>query len=204
MASHGSKACHVRTPEARNFIRISKSNAWVRDASALKLPSQYILAAMICNRCLQRLARRNAGIPSNRSFTTTSSRSSTPVTSATTTTTNPRPDGRPAATSSAAQPFSGQGGPSAAKQDLPTQPAQTKAAVQRAPSSCPAGTVLKGLNFMKNKQDPVALEDHEYPDWLWSVLEPKAGDAASGQGKGDEGDLFCMFYLHPTPLRAMS
>lgn len=52
--------------------------------------------------------------------------------------------------------------------------------------------MLKGLNFVKNKQDPVALEDHEYPDWLWRVLEPKEGADGGAQGKGDEGDLFCM------------
>lgn len=56
-------------------------------------------------------------------------------------------------------------------------------------SSVPAGTVLKGLNFMKNKQDPVALEDHEYPAWLWTALEKKAD--AMGSGKEAEGDLFC-------------
>lgn len=50
--------------------------------------------------------------------------------------------------------------------------------------------MLKGLNFVKNKQDPVALEDHEYPDWLWRVLEPKEGADGGAQGKGDEGDLF--------------
>jgi large subunit ribosomal protein L54 len=26
---------------------------------------------------------------------------------------------------------------------------------------------------MKGKTDPVAMEDHEYPDWLWDVLKPK-------------------------------
>jgi large subunit ribosomal protein L54 len=54
----------------------------------------------------------------------------------------------------------------------------------------PAGTPLKGLNFLKNTQDPVALEDHEYPAWLWEILgnkEKKAGADAMA------GDLFCMF-----------
>jgi len=41
---------------------------------------------------------------------------------------------------------------------------------------------------MKNKQDPVAMEDHEYPDWLWNVLAEKESQAA-GTGVS-EGDLF--------------
>ena len=56
----------------------------------------------------------------------------------------------------------------------------------------PAGTVLKGLSFMKNKPDVVAMEDGEYPNWLWGILEEV--DGTGGQGKeGGEGDLFCMF-----------
>ncbi|OQO06094.1 hypothetical protein B0A48_08682 [Cryoendolithus antarcticus] len=64
-----------------------------------------------------------------------------------------------------------------------------KVAPPRMPSSVPAGTLLKGLNYIKGKQDPVALEDEEYPEWLWSVLEKaqKSDGAAAG---GDENDLF--------------
>ncbi|OHF01299.1 hypothetical protein CORC01_03332 [Colletotrichum orchidophilum] len=40
-------------------------------------------------------------------------------------------------------------------------------------SSCPPGTVLNGLNYLKNKTDPIALPDEEYPDWLWTILESK-------------------------------
>ncbi|KAK1999161.1 hypothetical protein LX36DRAFT_655771 [Colletotrichum falcatum] len=40
-------------------------------------------------------------------------------------------------------------------------------------SSCPAGTVLNGLNYFKARTDPVALRDEEYPEWLWTVLESK-------------------------------
>ncbi|KAH7375996.1 mitochondrial ribosomal protein L37-domain-containing protein [Plectosphaerella cucumerina] len=50
----------------------------------------------------------------------------------------------------------------------------------RPPSSCPAGTVLNGLNYFKGKTDPVALPDEEYPDWLWDCLTFKA--------KTDDGD----------------
>ena len=66
-------------------------------------------------------------------------------------------------------------------------------------SSIPAGTPLKGLNFLKNQQDPVAMADEEYPDWLWTVLEKQEmkGEAAAA------GDLFCMSISTPqlyTPL----
>ena len=62
-------------------------------------------------------------------------------------------------------------------------------------SSVPAGTVLKGLNFVKNQADPVAREDHEYPAWLWTVLEPREGkgEGVGAGAAGAEGDLFCEF-----------
>ncbi|KAK6463285.1 hypothetical protein DFJ63DRAFT_114292 [Scheffersomyces coipomensis] len=37
-------------------------------------------------------------------------------------------------------------------------------------SSCPAGTVLN-LKVRKNGDEPVALEDSEYPEWLWGMLD---------------------------------
>jgi len=57
-------------------------------------------------------------------------------------------------------------------------------------SSVPAGTPLKGLNYLKNQTDPIAMEDHEYPAWLWEVLSEKK--AGAGEEK-DEVDprLFC-------------
>lgn len=47
----------------------------------------------------------------------------------------------------------------------------------KVPSSVAAGTVLKGCNVRKNGQDPVALEDSEYPQWLWDILDPAAQKA---------------------------
>lgn len=44
---------------------------------------------------------------------------------------------------------------------------------QTVKSSCPAGTVIN-VNTKKSGKDPVALEDSEYPDWLWDVLNPEA------------------------------
>ena len=40
-------------------------------------------------------------------------------------------------------------------------------------SSAPKGTVLKGINYMKDGKDPVALDDSEYPEWLWDLLDEK-------------------------------
>ncbi|CAN3354740.1 large ribosomal subunit protein mL54 [Diutina catenulata] len=37
-------------------------------------------------------------------------------------------------------------------------------------SSCKAGTVL-GLKIKKSGDGPVALEDSEYPEWLWDMLD---------------------------------
>lgn len=57
-------------------------------------------------------------------------------------------------------------------------------------SICPEGTVLTGLNYIKGGQDPVALKDEEYPEWLWSCLDVmKKADAADD----NLGDEFCTF-----------
>lgn len=58
-------------------------------------------------------------------------------------------------------------------------------------SSTPAGTPLKGINFLKNQTDPVAMEDSEYPSWLWEVLKKQGKKAEEGK----EGDLFCKWTL---------
>ncbi|KAF4984163.1 hypothetical protein FZEAL_561 [Fusarium zealandicum] len=60
-------------------------------------------------------------------------------------------------------------------------------------SSCPAGTVLLGLNYTKGGQDVLAKKDEEYPEWLWSCLDvlkkntdsadPDAGDEFSKSKK---------------------
>ena len=42
-------------------------------------------------------------------------------------------------------------------------------------SSCKAGTVLN-LKVKKSGDEPVALEDHEYPEWLWDCLDKEKLD----------------------------
>lgn len=149
--------------------------------SALLLHS--FTLTMICQRCLRRLAKRNAASPSTlplRPFSQ-STRPRAEAATAQTTTTSPT-----STSTSGVQPLS----TPLPKSDLSLISEPTKQASKLPKSSVAAGTVLKGLNFLKNKQDPVALEDHEYPAWLWTALQDKSG-ASGKKGAEEEGDLFC-------------
>ncbi|KAI6785630.1 54S ribosomal protein-like protein [Emericellopsis cladophorae] len=53
-------------------------------------------------------------------------------------------------------------------------------------SSCPEGTVMKGLNYLKNGEDPVAMKDEEYPAWLWECLEVTEKTGAGEEDLDDE------------------
>ncbi|GFP58051.1 hypothetical protein ACSS6W_007025 [Trichoderma asperelloides] len=53
-------------------------------------------------------------------------------------------------------------------------------------SSCPEGTVLNGLNYIKGGQDPVAKKDEDYPEWLWSCLDVMKKADAADDNLGDE------------------
>ncbi|BGP57728.1 hypothetical protein JCM8202v2_005375 [Rhodotorula sphaerocarpa] len=53
----------------------------------------------------------------------------------------------------------------------PAAAAQPAAASAIPESSCPAGTVLKNLNYLKDASDPTALEDSAYPAWVWTLTE---------------------------------
>lgn len=54
------------------------------------------------------------------------------------------------------------------------------ATVSKVKSSCPAGTPLN-LQIKKSGKETVALEDHEYPEWLWTVLDEKVQSAKLAQ-----------------------
>ncbi|PVI08198.1 hypothetical protein DM02DRAFT_501851, partial [Periconia macrospinosa] len=87
---------------------------------------------------------------------------------------------------SAAQPFSAPLTPSGSPQDKKNAHAVAEKKVHPlVRSSVPAGTPLKGLNFFKDKSDPVAMADEEYPDWLWTILDKK-----DTKDNADSGDLF--------------
>ena len=153
---------------------------------------------MICRRCLRlRSPPISLRTRTVRPLSTTPTLNATPISANTATQTAPRQGtsdsahNPPAATStSAAQPFSEKTTPApppALKKDAAA--AAEKKATPLVRSSVPAGTPLKGLNFLKDKQDPVALADEEYPEWLWTVLtRQEKGAEAAGQG-----DLFCTF-----------
>lgn len=165
---------------------------------------------MICNRCIRAAVRytRETSVftspvsqLSRRSLSSTSRAAATPISPNDATQSAPRQGSAsshnpPTATStSAAQPFSTPLTPSPKNQDLPISAGKPSQAPLLVKSSCPAGTPLKGLNFTKGKQDPVALEDSEYPSWLWGILNEGEAKDASGSAVS-EGDLFCK--LMPT------
>jgi len=54
-------------------------------------------------------------------------------------------------------------------------------------SSVAAGTPLKGLDYLKGKDPPLAQADHEYPGWLWGLLDEgkKSGNEDGGDSQGD-------------------
>jgi large subunit ribosomal protein L54 len=139
---------------------------------------------MICRRCALRLSLiSSVTTSSRRAISTTPSNAAEAISTKTIEQAKPRQNGNhPLAISSAAQPFTAplsvssisHGEKSSKKKasDIPT-----------VLSSCTAGTPLRGLNFIKGKTDPVAMEDHEYPEWLWDVLKPKnkeGNDAVDG------------------------
>lgn len=69
----------------------------------------------------------------------------------------------------------------------------TPAETPSLPSAAPPGTVLKGISIYKDKADPVALQDHEYPSWLFKLLDdPSIASSSSlasiemaGMSKGE-------------------
>ncbi|KAI0460157.1 mitochondrial ribosomal protein L37-domain-containing protein [Xylaria acuta] len=139
---------------------------------------------MICRRCLQRasalrttpraapstsiggwsLSIRNSSRPISSTATRPSAAAAPATATATATTTIP-PLSTPLADSEGAA-------AAAAKESL---------------SSCPEGTILTGLNYFKNKTDPVALADDGYPEWLWKCLEvQQRTDEGEADDAGDE------------------
>ncbi|KAL8902362.1 MAG: hypothetical protein Q9207_004765 [Kuettlingeria erythrocarpa] len=103
----------------------------------------------------------------------------------------------PAATpASSAQPFSTPFSPSSSEsaesaESTEISTSSESSAPSRPKSSLPAGTALRGLAFLKHCDPPVAKEDHEYPDWLWGLLDQgKYGGKGELDGGSAEGDAF--------------
>jgi len=157
---------------------------------------------MICHRCLRAAARvqlfhlsHDTTAPSFNRLLSTTSRYAEAISPAATTKSVPQQGSLPslhklpAATStSAAQPLSTPLTPSPAAVGVEPGKPQIPVIIL---SSTPAGTPLKGLNFLKSRSDPIALEDSEYPSWLWDILKK---DGKKGED-GKEGDLFCRLFV---------
>ncbi|KAI1813253.1 mitochondrial ribosomal protein L37-domain-containing protein [Poronia punctata] len=73
-----------------------------------------------------------------------------------------------------------------APSDTPTEDAAA-AGEKKQLSSCVEGTPLFGLSYFKNGQDPLALADEAYPEWLWRCLDvAKRAEEGDGEDGGDE------------------
>lgn len=86
----------------------------------------------------------------------------------------------------------------------PDSPSLTKPpGAERIASTAPVGTRLSGLSYVKNKRDPVAMDDSEYPDWLWGLLDSKS--AGKVDGGGDTSGVYnVQFSFERTSVRNLS
>ncbi|CCM00491.1 uncharacterized protein FIBRA_02525 [Fibroporia radiculosa] len=56
-------------------------------------------------------------------------------------------------------------------------------------SSCPENTVLGGIAYLKSQSPVLAQADDAYPDWLWTLLEPKKLPEDGPGGKAEKYKL---------------
>lgn len=70
-----------------------------------------------------------------------------------------------------------------------THPCQHGHTGQHGVSSCPAGAVLTGLNYLKGEPPVLAKPDEEYPAWLWELTKPKALADDGPGGKAEKRRL---------------
>ncbi len=79
----------------------------------------------------------------------------------------------------------------------PTPIPETEEAFQKRKSGTKAGTILRGLGYIRGKESILAKPDGEYPDWLWGILDttssPSSKSGKVGEGVDGEGDFFCKF-----------
>lgn len=67
-----------------------------------------------------------------------------------------------------------------------------------AKSSCPANMVMPGLNWLKGQEPVMALPEDQYPDWLWTILEPRK---FADEGPGSKTDKYRMRKEHRQSIR---
>ncbi|KZO98668.1 hypothetical protein CALVIDRAFT_535273 [Calocera viscosa TUFC12733] len=70
-----------------------------------------------------------------------------------------------------------------ASASMSTAPAKPK--VKAPLSSCPSGTVLAGIQYLKDAPPLVAAEDTDYPAWLWTLLDEGAKVPSAKGAKGE-------------------
>ncbi|KAL9715467.1 hypothetical protein Ac2012v2_002128 [Leucoagaricus gongylophorus] len=52
-------------------------------------------------------------------------------------------------------------------------------------SSCLEGTKIEGVNFLKGQAPVLAMADNQYPEWLWTILQPKVHE---DEGPGSKAE----------------
>lgn len=140
---------------ASTFARGSCGNRTPLLSAQPTLPTRHNMIGCTCRAAL-RTQRTLAGLPSRaKSLSTSSLRSASPSPT-------------PSATPSAPKPSTRALFPGARTHE--NLPIPLTAIPQ---SSCVAGTRITGLQTLKDGADPIALEDHEYPAWLWTLVAPE-------------------------------
>ncbi|KAI0486103.1 mitochondrial ribosomal protein L37-domain-containing protein [Xylaria cf. heliscus] len=142
---------------------------------------------MICRRCLQRAASALRALRTPRAAPSTSVSWSLPIRNSSrpisSTVTRPYAAAAAAAAAPATEPESTEIPPLG----TPLADGEDATGAKESLSSCPEGTVLAGLNYFKNKTDPLALADEAYPAWLWNCLEvQRKVDEGEADDAGDE------------------
>ncbi|KZS99095.1 mitochondrial/chloroplast ribosomal protein L54/L37 [Sistotremastrum niveocremeum HHB9708] len=56
-------------------------------------------------------------------------------------------------------------------------------------SSCPANTIINGVNYLKGQPPVLALPDEEYPQWLWGLLNNKTVAEDGPGGRAEKAQL---------------
>lgn len=137
---------------------------------------------MICSSCRRSLLARISKLQSS-SINTNSTRTVATVPA----TKNAAPSTPPPSTTT-----SGSAPPNPSLQNQPfgepffpnlssTNPAPNAFKPRKLTSSCAGGTSLSAISYLKQPPKPlVALEDHEYPEWLWTLLDKKTDSADGG------------------------
>ncbi|MCJ1410359.1 hypothetical protein MMC19_004444 [Ptychographa xylographoides] len=139
---------------------------------------------MICQRCLYRLRASRSLSVRFTSSSTTATIAKTSTQAAPQSPARGSQEGPPPATSTSAAP------PLSTPQSAASQPLAPASSSDygKIVSSVPAGTLLKGLGYLKGKDPPLAKEVHEYPKWLWGLLDD--GKEGKGENAEDQGDEY--------------